>query len=852
MVKICSIKEYPKENEVKYKEYFDKYKYPLYTFQKWAIEGIIEGNHVLITAPTGSGKTMPGEFAIDYFTSIGKKVIYCSPIKALSNQKYYDFTHKYPNISIGLITGDIKTNSDAKVLIMTTEILLNKLYQIKQSCNNNFNSSSVSFDMDIHSELGCVIFDEIHMINDADRGHVWENSIVFLPHHIQIIGLSATLDNPEQFAKWIETKDTADSSDSSDILNNSNNSNKIVYLSMKKERAVPLTHYSFITVTSGIFKTIKDKSVQEEIKGAINKLVVVQDSKGNFNDTNYLKITKMLNIFETQNIRLKRSFVLNQVSQHLVQNEMLPALCYVFSRKQVEICAKEITTNLLEFDSKVPYTINRECEQIIRKLPNYDEYLHLPEYINLVSLLEKGVAIHHSGMIPILREIVEILFAKGRIKLLFCTESVAIGLNLPVKTTIFTDINKHDGTTFRTLMGHEFVQASGRAGRLGLDIVGHVVHLNNLFKKVETAKYKIMLRGHPQVLTSKFKFSYNLILNLIGIGNFKFMHYAEKSMIMNEINKEIKEVSTHIGWLSEELNNLQLYVSRSKTPIDSIKEYLALKEKKEYANNKKIKEVDRHLKCMIDQFNNLEKDTLLYLQLLDKQDEINKLQQHYDKTTNFIKYGVDRILNLLQNENFITMSDVQITEQQIVSPYSLTNYGFISMHLREIHCLVFAKLIHNKIITNLSAIQLVSFLSCFTNVSVSEEIKDIYPKCEDYQVQDIILKTTEMYLEYKDKELRCDINSEIDYNMHYDLVNYVKEWGLCENVEECKHVLQKLGLEKGIFLGEFVKALLKINNISNELEKVSELIGNIEFLHKLKDIPNITLKYVVTAQSLYV
>jgi superfamily II helicase len=198
------------------------------------------------------------------------------------------------------------------------------------------------------------------------------------------------------------------------------------------------------------------------------------------------------------------------------------------------------------------------------------------------------------------------------------------------------------------------------------------------------------------------------------------------------------------------------------------------------------------------------------------------------------------------------MSDVQITKQQIVSPYSLTNYGFISMHLREIHCLVFAKLIHNKIITNLSAIQLVSFLSCFTNVSVSEEIKDICPKCEDYQVQDIILKTTEMFLEYKDKELRCDINSEIDYNIHYDLVNYVKEWCLCENVEECKHVLQKLGLEKGIFLGEFVKALLKINNISNELEKVSELIGNIEFLHKLKDIPNITLKYVVTAQSLYV
>ena len=133
----------------------------------------------------------------------------------------------------------------------------------------------------------------------------------------------------------------------------------------------------------------------------------------------------------------------------------------------------------------------------------------------LVSLLEKGVGIHHAGLMPILREMTELLFARGFIKVLFCTETMSVGINLPVKTTIFTDINKHDGTQFRTLYGHEYTQAAGRAGRLGLDTVGHVIHLNNIFRNVNSVNYKQMLKGAPQTLTSKFKISYNLLLNLI-------------------------------------------------------------------------------------------------------------------------------------------------------------------------------------------------------------------------------------------------------------------------------------------------------------------------------------------------
>ena len=187
---------------------------------------------------------------------------------------------------------------------------------------------------------------------------------------------------------------------------------KIVYLASKKDRAVPLTHYGFITTTNGIFKAIKDKAVQEEIKAIINKPFVLQNSKGEFDEIQYSKMNKMMKLFENNNVRMKRQHILNQVTKYLVENEMLPALCYVFSRKQLEVCANEVTTNLLEFDNKTPYIIDRECEHIIRKLPNYQEYLNLPEYINMVTLLRKGIAIHHSGVTPVLREMVELLFAK--------------------------------------------------------------------------------------------------------------------------------------------------------------------------------------------------------------------------------------------------------------------------------------------------------------------------------------------------------------------------------------------------------------------------------------------------------
>ena len=832
MVKVCSY-NYPKSHDEGYEKYHETYEYPLHDFQKWAIKGIVDGNHVLVCAPTGSGKTLPGEFALNYFHTKGKRTIYTSPIKALSNEKFYNFTRKYPHLSVGLITGDIKTNPEADVLIMTTEILLNKLYQVKSSTPAP--SSSISFEMDIEHELGCVVFDEIHFINDESRGHVWEQSIMMLPPQVQMIGLSATLDDPAKFAYWLENRGSS-----------TKFSDKEVFLTQKQVRAVPLIHYSFITATNGVNKHIKDKTLQNEIRSAIDKPFVIQDANGVFNDAQYQSTNKVLKLFEKHDIRVKRQHVLNKVTEYLVEKEMLPALCYVFSRKQLEKCAEELTTNLLEFDSKVAYTVDRECEQIIRKLPNFEEYLHLPEYVNTVKLLRKGVGIHHAGLMPILREMTELLFARGFIKILFCTETMSVGINLPVKTTIFTDVNKFNGEINRMLYSHEYTQAAGRAGRLGLDTVGHVIHLNNLFRNVESVGYKTMMNGKPQTLSSKFKISYNLLLNLLDIGDNNLVNFASRSMVTGDLDNQMKEIYYKITTANTELDNMKSNSTHLRTPCEIIEQYIELEKNIKFAVNKKRKEMDRQIQNIRDSNKFIDQDKFSYQKISVKENDVASLQNQLDSVNSYIKSGVYTVLQLLKDEEFV---DGDFSDE---STLKLSLKGKIASQLREVHCLVFAKILEDKQIDHLSSKQLISLFSIFTNISVQDDYKDYSPRTDDNELQNIVKTVTKMYEDYSIKETSLKINTGFDYNIHYDLLNYVDKWCDCQDVESCKLVLQEMDEEKQIFLGEFIKALLKINNISGEMEKIAEMTGNIAFLSKLKEIQNMTLKYVVTNQSLYV
>lgn len=825
MVKICSFL-YPSDNEIIYNIFYQQFKFPLHDFQKWAVESIVTGNHVLITAPTGTGKTVPAEFALNYFHSLGKKIIYTCPIKALSNEKFYDFTRKFPHINIGIVTGDISCNPNADVIIMTLEILMNKLYDTSK---NN------SFDIDIENELGCVVFDEIHFINDEKRGTNWEQTIMMLPSHVQIIGLSATLDRPENFAQWLENTLTNNSVESSF---------KEVYLCRKLIRSVPLIHYSFISSVSAVNKIIKDKALQQEIQQIVNKPIIIQNEKGVFNDINYQKINKILNLFHKHDIRINRRHILNKVSEYLVENEMLPALCYVFSRKQLEICAEELTTNLLEFDSKVPYTVDYECEQILRKLPNYQEYLQLPDYIKTVQLFRKGIGMHHAGLIPILREMTELLFAKGYIKILFCTETMSIGINLPVKTTIFTDINKFNGDTLRTLYSHEYTQAAGRAGRLGLDSVGHVIHLNNLFRNTDSISIKEMMKGIPQKLFSKFNISYNLLLNLIGSEK-NIDEFMNLSMVNIEINNYVNEYENILKEKQKQKEEKNIFY---QTPEEIIYEYAELKNKKNNLVNKKRKEVERKIQNIQENYNFIEQDVELYSQKQYLESEISDFQNKIILSKNYLKNKKNIIFNKLLNDEYI-YEEIKLEEKK----YILTLKGQLASNIREVHCLIFSHIIFfNSKLHLLNISEIIGFLSCFTNISVPDDKKYILPNSESQLLNDFINDVVQMYNQFEDFENLNDVKSDNDNEINFELINYMIDWTKCATDMECKELLQKLAIEKNIFSGEFIKAVLKINNIVEELKNVCEIIGFMELYHKLNKIPEMTLKYIVTNQSLYV
>jgi superfamily II RNA helicase len=836
MVYNCPL-TYPSSNEETYQKHFNMFPYLLSPFQKFAIQGLVSGNHVLVTAHTGSGKSTPFEFAAEYFFSKGKKIIYCSPIKALSNQKFYDFTNRYPHISVGIVTGDIRVNQEASLLIVTTEILHNVLFLKKHKATSTTglqNSSSLlSFDMDFDLELGCVVFDEFHYINDPDRGAVWENSIMMLPLHIQILMLSATLDAPNKVASWIESRDK-------DKIHE-----KQVYIASTSHREVPLKHYSFITVNQGIYKALKkDEVLCKEIKDSTNCLTLLQNEKGEFNEVGYYKVKKMLKLFSDKQVWVKRQHIINNVCKHLVEEGLLPAIFFVLSRKQLEQCAKEVTIVLLEDDSKVPYIARMEAEQILRKLPNYKEYLELPEFGQLVCLLEKGIAIHHAGMISVFREIVELFLSKGYVKVLFCTETFALGVNFPIKTVLFTSATKFDGNGQRILWSHEYTQMAGRAGRRGHDKVGTVIHLNNLFGECDLTSYKNMMRGIPQTLVSKFKISYNLILNLIDIGSEDYLKFCENSMIQDDILTKKGGLYRELAELEERLMKQDLSMANMRTCRADVERLLHLESSLQMASNKKKKEMMREIEGLKDSFKFITSDKQQLIKYNGVLADISRVKKEYYDLEQVLNNNIDVILGYLNGSGFITRLDAK--------DYVLTPLGYVATHLKEVHCLVFGKLIHEGVLDQLSSRQLVAIFSCFTNINVCEEFKAYRPKCFDSSVKNLVLKICDEYEKCQKFETETQIVTGMDYDINYDLLEYMGQWCDAVNAEKCKLVLQELEQNKGVFLGEFVKAVLKINNISGEMEKIAESIGNMELLSKLREISGLTLKFVATTQSLYV
>lgn len=824
---------YPKQS--KYNDKFDKYSFPLSDFQKYAIEAIEKDCHILIGAHTGSGKTLPAEYAIEKFTSMGKKVIYTTPIKALSNQKYNDFTEKFSNLcSFGILTGDIKANSEADCLIMTTEILRNTLFQKTMNKKNKDNIVPLHFDIDIEDELGCVIFDEVHYINDPDRGRIWEETIMMLPDSVLMVMLSATIDKPLSFAKWIETNKT-----------------KSVYLTQTSERVVPLFHYSFITAPPSFIDKTRDKEFSNLFQENMNRLVPVKQKHGEFIETNFYKILKIIRYLEKNNVRITQNFVLNQIIKMLKTKNMLPAICFVLSRKMCYRYAREISETLFESESKSVSMVSTECNKILRKLPNHEEYQHLPEFTSIVKLMEKGVAVHHSGVLPIFKEMIEIMFVKGYVKLLFATETFAVGVNMPTKTVIFTGFQKFSGSTFRMLHSHEYTQMAGRAGRRGLDTVGHVIHLNNIMENPLASEYKLMLSGKPQTLTSKFTIEYNLLLNIIACQENKtanildLVEFSKRSMMNDEINKELCETENELTEISKQRFNKIKEQSNFMTKMDTINEYLEKKSKICMVKPKQKKQIQRQINDLENVNKHIVKESEKVKEIYNLEKKISSVKQRISNINNYILSIVKGVVDIITEHGFVTFDSDKIT---------LTTKGLIAANIKEVHGLSFADALtdnNGNVFDYLSCEEIIGVFSCFANVKVSDTLQDGVIK-ENAKIAQATKYLQEKYNKYSDLEAMNKIYTGYDYNIYYDMIPYVVEWFNAIDENQAKKVISDVEQSKDIFIGEFIKVILKINNITTEIENICEITNNLDLLQKCKIIHNKTLKFVATNQSLYV
>lgn len=832
MVKICT----NTYNNNTYDEHFSKFPFELSDFQKYAIEAIITNNNILITAHTGSGKTLPAEFAIEYLVSKGKKVIYTSPIKALSNQKFYEMSKKFPNISFGILTGDIKFNPEADVLIMTTEILRNTL--LFKNSTKEENNSLLQFDMDINNDLGAVIFDEVHYINDPSRGKVWEETIMLLPPHIQLVMLSATIDNPQRFASWVENK--------------ANNTKKM-YLAPTNYRVVPLVHYAYTIINGSVEKLMRDKhkELYSEIKSYINKPVIIKDKQQIYNAEVIKESRKVKNFLYQQKQRISPKYVINQLINYLNNNNMLPAICFVFSRKMVETYADCVENSLFEEGSTVPSTIAQECRMILQtRITNYKEYLNLPEYQSIIKLLEKGIAIHHSGILPVLREMTELLFSKGYIKMLFATETFAVGLNMPTKTVIMSSFSKFNGSGMQYLYPHEYTQMAGRAGRRGLDTIGHVIHCNNIFDIPYDHEYNNILNGKPLPLVSKYETSDNTILTMIhsGIATINDIAGLSSSSLSSiEISTEKDSIKCNILKINEELNkekNSENYktVENNKSTIN---EYIILENslpslrpnqyKKTQQKMQKMMSSNPQLKSYIDYYKTIQSHEQ---SLLIHEKQLKKLNEYYENK-------LHNRITFLQKNNFINQEDGSITIR-----------GNISRLLQEVPGLLFGTLLEKtNFFEMLNEIDIIILFSTINNIRV----KDEYRRNNHAHIYNENTKNLCDVLDMLNDENNSILGSATTYNIipyeeeiNYDIMEYLLEWVNIDNEEKCYTLINKMKDETEIFLGEFIKTIIKINNIAEEMKKVAEYFQRIDYLNKLSNISFMIMKFVATNQSLYI
>lgn len=839
-------------------------------FQKHAVYCISKDENVLVTAPTGAGKTCVCIYAMAHSLRKGKKVIYTSPIKSLSNQKFKEFKEK-PEISdVGIMTGDIKFNPDGQCLIMTTEILRNLLYRdgkvskdsgVDQgSSKPDSNESSqpepqaseslvpkLNIDLD---EIDCVIFDEVHYINDRDRGKVWEETIVMLPPRITLVMLSATIDKPERFASWI-----------GDLKK------QPIHLVSTSFRPVPLRHWVYV-----------EKEHNDHKSG---QLFEIMNEKNQFQDANFdagfktyrdkyrdpatgkpkkLKgrSSQQTNILMGQ--MKVESHELNGFLTFLQQRQLFPALVFVFSRKNCEVYASSIRISVISSEERaeIGKIFNHHMH------PYLKQYEQMGQFQAVRSLLDKGIAVHHSGLVPILKEIIEILFSKGLIKILFCTETFAVGVNMPTKTVVFTEMEKFDGYLGRRrlMKTDEYLQMAGRAGRRGLDKIGTVVHfpIRELPTKNEL---KGTMTGRTPEIHSKFTLNYQFILKVIQSEHHDLLAFIESSLLNEEQGRMIEGQRKELAERYKVLDSAE----RSGNPGEmSITPELA-KRIKEYQEiqaalnsgftikQKQMKKYKKRLHELSD--NNSTKFQKAYEQV-QAQKERERTLQDLEQNIKYLEsqniYALQCILDFLLDLGYLKPDvasdrDSPFAPEVIkqLGPGYLQLKGLLGAQISECNEILLTEILFKCLLDDLELPELAAVLATFIEDSTSED---------DFSIQSLELpsglkNTFEQIskisedLDFKEERYGIKPYLQTDWKVYLEFATPAYLWTKGEGLGVIYQTCE-------LYEGNFIRGMLKISHMAETLVTLAEMAGNPGLAKKAETLSKQLIRDEVTVNSLYV
>ncbi len=503
------------------------YDFPLDPFQVRACQALEDGQGVLVAAPTGSGKTVVGEFAVHLALAEGRKCFYTTPIKALSNQKYADLVTRYGPARVGLLTGDNTINGEADVVVMTTEVLRNMLYAGSHTLGG----------------LGYVVMDEVHYLSDRFRGAVWEEVIIHLPESVRLVSLSATVSNAEEFGEWLVTVrgDTA--------------------IVVEEHRPVPLWQHVMVG------SRLMDLFVDDEQRAVNPELVRIARDEERFTRVGDRRPGRGGKRPRSQSTPSRTDVV-----ERLDREALLPSIMFIFSRVGCDAAVGQCLRSGLRLNTPAErLQVRTFVEDRCADLP--DEDLGVLGYHEWLDGLTRGIAAHHAGMLPTFKEVVEELFQRGLVKMVFATETLALGINMPARSVVLEKLVKWNGETHADVTPGEYTQLTGRAGRRGIDVEGHAVVLWQHGLDPASVAGLASTRTYP--LRSSFRPSYNMAVNLVGsVGRHTAREILESSFAQFQADRAVVGLSRQVRKAEEALAG---YRTSMTCHLGSFEEYADLR-----------------------------------------------------------------------------------------------------------------------------------------------------------------------------------------------------------------------------------------------------------------------------------